>query len=105
MSHPWLVMSIIGVLTFATRISFILLLERWQTPLIVRRALRFVPVTVLTAIFIPELLSPKGVIDISLGNARLFAGLLAMLVAWKTKNVIWTIVIGMGTLFLFQSFF
>jgi len=104
MSYPWLVMIIIGMLTFATRISFIVLLERWQTPSIIRRALRFVPVSALTAIFVPELLSPEGVVDISLDNSRLLAGGIAMLVAWKTKNVIWTIVAGMGSLFLLQWF-
>ncbi|MBL7163269.1 MAG: AzlD domain-containing protein [Anaerolineales bacterium] len=104
MSYPWLVMIIIGVLTFATRISFIVLLERWQTPSIIRRALRFVPVSVLTAIFVPELLSPEGVPDVSLNNLRLLAGGIAMLVAWKTKNVIWTIIAGMGSLFLLQWF-
>ncbi len=102
MTYPWLVMIIIGVLTFATRISFIVILDRWQTPPIIRRALRFVPVSVLTAIFIPELLSPTGVIDISLNNSRLLAGVIAMLMARKTKNIVWTIVAGMGALLLLQ---
>ncbi len=102
MTNPWLVMIAIGVLTFATRISFIVILDRWQTPDIIRRALRFVPVSVLTAIFVPEVLIPGGTVDISLNNARLFAGLIAMLVAWKTRNIVWTIVAGMGVLLLLQ---
>ncbi len=102
MSNPWLVMISIGFLTFATRISFIVILDRWKTPHIVRRALRFVPVSVLTAIFVPELLMPTGAIDISLNNSRLFAGLIAMVVAWKTRNIVWTIVAGMGVLLLLQ---
>ena len=104
MNNPWLVMIVIGVLTFATRISFIVILNRWQTPEVVRRALRFVPVSVLTAIFVPELLMPAGRIDVSLDNTRLIAGLIAMLVAWKTRNIVWTIVVGMGVLLLLQWF-
>ncbi|MBM3145240.1 MAG: AzlD domain-containing protein [Chloroflexi bacterium] len=100
MTHLWLAMILIGVLTFATRISFILVVERWQTPTLIRRALRFVPVSVLTAIFVPELLMSAGVIALSWNNSRLLAGVVAMLVAWKTKNIIWTIVAGMGALLL-----
>jgi len=102
MPKLWLVLIVIGVLTFATRISFILILDRWRTPTLIRRALRFVPVSVLTAIFVPELLIPAGVVDISIGNSRLIAGIIALLVAWKTKNIIWTIVVGMGGLLLLQ---
>ncbi len=104
MSNPWLVMIFVGALTFATRLSFIVILDRWQTPDTFRRALRFVPVAVLTAIFVPELLMPLGEIDISLSNARLFAGLIAMFVAWKTKNIVLTIIAGMGILLLLQWF-
>ncbi len=104
MSNPWLVMIFVGALTFATRLSFIVILDRWQPPDIVRRALRFVPVAVLTAIFVPELVMPMGEIDISLSNARLFAGLIAMFVAWKTKNIVLTIIAGMGILLMLQWF-
>lgn len=105
MTHPWLIMIAVGILTFATRISFIVLPERWQTPPVIRRALRFVPVSVLTAIIFPELAMPAGQLDISLDNLRLIAGGIAILVAWKTKNVIWTILTGMGALLLLQQIF
>lgn len=102
MNSPWIVMITIGVLTFATRISFIVILDRRETPSIVRRALRFVPVSVLTAIFVPEVLMPTGTIDFSMSNARLIAGLIAIVVAWKTRNIVWTIIVGMGVLLLVQ---
>ncbi|MBL6966665.1 MAG: AzlD domain-containing protein [Anaerolineales bacterium] len=100
MSDIWVIMLAVGMLTFATRLSFIVLLERWQTPPLLKRALRFVPVSVLTAIITPELVMPSGAFDLSLGNARLLAGLVAIVVAWKTRNIVWTIVAGMGTLLL-----
>ncbi|MBC8330548.1 MAG: AzlD domain-containing protein [Anaerolineae bacterium] len=100
MSDIWVIMLAVGMLTFATRLSFIVLLERWQTPPLLKRALRFVPVSVLTAIITPELVMPSGALDLSLGNARLLAGLVAIVVAWKTRNIVWTIVAGMGTLLL-----
>ncbi|MBF8282806.1 MAG: Branched-chain amino acid transport, partial [Anaerolineales bacterium] len=48
-------------------------------------------------------LQPRGALDLSLGNARLLAGGLAMLVAWRTKNVLLTIAVGMGALWILQA--
>jgi branched-subunit amino acid transport protein len=96
----WLVLLISGLVTVAIRYSFIYLLGRAEMPAWARRALRFVPPAVLTAIWVPELLVHDGRLDISLDNARLLAGLLAVLVAWRTRSVIWTIVVGMATLWL-----
>jgi len=105
MSTIWLAMIGLGILTFLTRFSFIALLERWQTPLIVQRALRFVPVAVLTALIVPDLVLHNGIPNFHPDNPRLLAGLVAILVAWKTKNVILTIVAGMAIFWLLQLFF
>jgi branched-subunit amino acid transport protein len=95
MSEIWVVMLSVGVLTFLTRLSFIYLLEKWQPPDVVTRALRFVPVAVLTAIFIPELALKNGELILSLENIRLMAGIIAIAVAWRTKSALWTIGLGM----------
>ena len=105
MMNIWLIMLIVGLLTFGIRISFIVILDRWQPPKVVERALRFVPVAVLSAIIAPELILPGGTLDISLGNLRLLAGLVAIIVAWQTKNIIWTIIVGMSILLMLQYFF
>jgi branched-subunit amino acid transport protein len=99
----WLVLILAGLLTFATRLSFILLLERIRTPEWFRRGLRFVPVAVLSAIILPELTSPNGSLFLSWHNPQLLAGAVAILVAWKTKNVLLTIAVGMGALLVFQA--
>jgi branched-subunit amino acid transport protein len=101
----WLVMLIVGLLTFGIRLSFIMILDRWTPPPIVERALRFVPVAVLSAIIAPELVLVGGTLDISLGNLRLIAGIVATLVAWYTKNIVWTILAGMSILLVLQYFF
>ena len=46
-------------------------------PPLVRQALHYVPPAVLSAIIFPELLLPGGQLDLSMGNLRLLAGLLA----------------------------
>jgi branched-subunit amino acid transport protein len=96
MNNIWPAMIGLGILTFLIRFSFIALLDRWQAPPLVQRALRFVPVAVLTAIIVPELmLLPNGSFNPNLLNPRLLAGIVAVIIAWETKNVILTIVIGM----------
>jgi branched-subunit amino acid transport protein len=99
----WLVMVIGGLVTFATRLSFILLLDRLKMPDWFRRGLRFVPVAVLSAIILPELTSPNGSLFLSWRNPQILAGAVAILVAWRTKNVILTILAGMGALLVFQA--
>ncbi len=98
----WLVMLLGGLLTFGIRLSFIYLLGRFEVPEVVRRALRFVPPAVLSALILPELLMPAGHLDLSLGNLRWLAGLIAVLVAWRTKSILLTIVIGMAALLILQ---
>ncbi len=104
MSSIWIVMIVVGLLTFLIRLSFILLLERWEAPQVVRSALRYVPVAALTAIIVPELLVVDDALDISLGNARLIAGVIAALVAWRTKNALWTIGVGMAAFLILNNF-
>ena len=98
----WLIIIGMGVITYAIRVSLFLLPEGAQLPERLLRALRYVPAAVLSAIIAPELLMPGGVFDLSLGNERLLAGLAAILVAWRTRNVLLTVIVGMGTLWLLQ---
>lgn len=87
-----------GLITFGQRAS--MLIHRSELPPLVRRALRYVPFAVLTAIFVPEMLfpPPQSTFDLSLGNVRLIAGVVAIVVAARTRNVLLTICIGMVTL-------
>ncbi|MCX6078742.1 MAG: AzlD domain-containing protein [Chloroflexi bacterium] len=98
----WIIMIILGLLTFATRLSFIALLERINLPRNFQRALRFVPIAVLSAIIAPELAYSNNQLAISITNPRLLAGLIATLVAYRTKNVILTIIIGMSAFWLLK---
>jgi len=98
----WLVMLFGGLITFGMRFSLIYLFGRFQVPETMRRALHYVPPAVLSAIIFPELFLRNGVLDISMANTRLLAGLVAVLVAWFSKNTLITIIAGMVALFLLQ---
>jgi branched-subunit amino acid transport protein len=100
----WLVMLLGGLITFAMRFSLIFLFGRFQVPEAMRKALHYVPPAVLSAIIFPELFLQDGALSISLGNTRLLAGLVAIVVAWFSKNTLITIIAGMIALLLFQLF-
>ncbi len=98
----WLTMVLAGLLTYAIRLSFIVLLGRFAVPDWFRRALRFVPAAVLSALIVPGLFDRAGAMDFSARNPQIWAGILAIAVAWRTKNVLLTIAAGMVALLALQ---
>ncbi len=91
------------VVTYAIRLSFIALVPQERLPDLFRRSLRYVPPAVLAALITPELIRPEGPYDISLGNHRLLAGVVAALIAWRSRNTWLTIATGMIMLWLLSG--
>lgn len=100
--NEFLLIAGMAVVTYAIRYPAIALLGRFTLPQTFFEALKFVPPAILTAIIVPALLMPQGQINPGLDNTRLLAGLLAILVAWRTKNLLLTIVVGMAGLWILQ---
>ena len=102
--NVWVVMLLGGLITFAIRFSLIYLLAdgRFKIPETMRRALHYVQPAVLSAIIFPELFVRNGALALSLDNTRLLAGLIAIAVAWFSKNTLLTILAGMAALFVLQ---
>ena len=98
----WAAVIVIGVITLATRASFIVLAERMTLPQPVQRALQFTPIAALTAILVPEVVAPSGTFTLALAAPRLIAGVVAAGIAWRTRNITLTIVVGMGLLWLLE---
>lgn len=98
----WIILGM-GLLTYALRLALIAGSGTFALNPRLQRALRFAPAAVLSAIILPEMLQPGGSLDLSLGNERLLAGLLAIVVAWFTRNMIWTVAAGMIALWLLQA--
>jgi len=98
----WLVMLIGGLITFGMRFSFIYLFGKLHVPETLRKALHYVPPAVLSAIIFPEIFLRDRQLDLSLDNQRLLAGLIAVIVAYLTKNTLVTILAGMLALLLLQ---
>lgn len=98
----WLVLIFGGLGTYLLRLSFILIFQRVQIPAYMDRILRLVPPAVFSAMVLPELLVRDGSIQFSITNLRLIAGLLAAIIAIKTRNVLATIASGMVILWILQ---
>ncbi|MBP1765508.1 MAG: putative rane protein [Firmicutes bacterium] len=97
-SEIFLLIAGMALVTFATRFSCLALFRQTGMPDWLERWLKHIPAAILTALIVPALVLPKGQIDISLQNHYLLAGLVAALVAYKSRNIVVTLVLGMGTM-------
>jgi branched-subunit amino acid transport protein len=98
MNEPLLIAGM-ALVTFAARYPLLVLLGKMSLPQPVLRALKYVPPAVLTAIITPSVIFPRtSQPEFTLSNEYLVAAIVASLVAWRSRNVLLTIVIGMLTL-------
>ena len=100
------VVLILGMafITVAVRTAVFVLGERLVFAPIVRTALGFVPVTVLTAIIVPMAVSPHGQqAELTWRNPQLVGALAAVAVSALTKRPLLTIAVGLGVFFLWQG--
>ncbi len=85
------------LVTFGVRYPVLAFASRVELPALVRRSLKYIPAAVLSAIIVPAVLIPDGVyLDASLNNSYLVAGLAAVAISWRTKNLLLTILLGMA---------
>ncbi len=103
MTTYWPIVLGIGIGTFAIRYSFILIMDRLTLPDAFHKMLRFIPASVLTALAVPAILLHKNGGTSFAGWERTIAALIAVLVAWKTKNILATIASGMASLWILQA--
>ena len=72
---------------------------RREMPPLLARALKHVPVAMVTAIVVPAVVfATPGELRLDPGNAKLIAALVAGAVAWWRQSAVLTIAIGMAVL-------
>ncbi len=98
----WFTIACVSAAVFLLRASFIVFADPHKFPHRFRQALTFVPPSVLAAIVVPGLLMPGATLDISLGNERLIAGLVAIVATIFVRNAMAAVATGMATLWLLQ---
>ena len=99
----WLTIIISGLLTFGARFSMIGIFKDRQLPELVRRLLVYVAPATLAAIILPDILTQNNQISLA-QNPQIPAFLVAVGVAFVTRNVIVIIISGMVALWLIEAF-
>ncbi|MBZ4654951.1 MAG: branched-chain amino acid transporter [Peptococcaceae bacterium] len=84
--------------TFFTRFGCLVLFSRTGIPSFLQGWLQHVPTAILTALIVPGLLLPKGYLDLTIHNHYLLAGIIAAFIAYKSRNILATIGIGMAVM-------
>ena len=98
----WVLMLVMGLITFAIRVSFLVLPASTKLPDVFERALKYVAAAVLPALVIPDVLFRAPPIGWAFDPVRLIAASVAVGVALWTKNVLATLASGMGMLWLLK---
>ena len=102
MSRIWTAVVLSGVGTYLMRASFLAFAHRLaDVPTGVQRLLRQIPPAALASIVLPALLRPEGSVDVM--QPRFLAGAVAAVVAWRTRNIALTLVVGMGIVMLIDA--
>ena len=103
MSYVVLILGMASI-TWMIRAAVFVLGDRLVFPPLVRTALGFVPVTVLTAIIVPMAVSPHGAgAELTWRNPQLVGALAAIVVSALTRRPLLTIAVGLTVFFVWQG--
>jgi branched-subunit amino acid transport protein len=91
----FLTMVGMGLVTFLPRALPLWLFTSRDLPPLVVTWLRYVPVAVLAAMLLPSLVMPEGQVDLSISNLFLLAAIPTFVVAWKTRSLFASVIVGM----------
>ncbi|MFJ4153835.1 AzlD domain-containing protein [Pseudomonas sp. NPDC089752] len=94
----WTTFLLIGAGTFAIRLSFIEFYGALRLPPLLRRALVYVPASVLAALVMPAVVFQDAHSGFAWSNPQIPAAVVAGLVAWRTRSTLLTLGVGMAAL-------
>lgn len=99
----WLLMLACGALTLLIRASFIFAQGHYSAPSWFRALMPFVPIATLSALTLPDIALVAHSVDLGPGNAKFWAGVVAIAVAARWRNILLTIGAGFLTLIVLRS--
>ncbi len=105
-ARPWVILVILGtaLVTVIPRVLPLALLSRFTLPKWLVRWLSYVPIAVLAALLAQSVLLSDGGVNISLDNLSLLAVIPTLLVAVRSRSLIWTVLIGVVSMALLRLF-
>lgn len=91
------------IVTFILRFSFIGLAGKLQMSDRIKKTLRFIPVTVLPAIIVIQILNVNASMEFDLHNPKVIAAIICTLVSFRF-SLLWVVISGVGSLILLNAF-
>ncbi|MDV3353146.1 AzlD domain-containing protein [Leptothoe sp. LEGE 181152] len=105
MTNEVLLLGGMTLVTFLIRYPLLAMSGHITLPPRLLQALTYVPPAVLTAIIVPSVLIEGGNLWLGVGNPRLMGALAALGVGLWKKNLLLTILVGMGVFLVWQTLF
>ncbi|MBE7382900.1 MAG: AzlD domain-containing protein [Leptolyngbya sp. SIO1E4] len=105
MTHELMLIGGMTLVTVLTRYPLLAMSGRFTLPPRLLQALNYVPPAVLTAIVVPIVLVEGDSLWLGPGNPRLIGAMTALGIGLWRKNLLLTIVVGMGAFLLWQGLF
>ena len=98
MTDFWTVAVIVGLtgVTVLTRCFFFISSKPWHLPHWAQRGLQYAPIAALSAVVVPEVVMSQGTLVATWQDARLFSAAAGLLVYYRWRDVLLTIVLGMA---------
>ncbi|MCG0276657.1 MAG: AzlD domain-containing protein [Thermosediminibacteraceae bacterium] len=84
--------------TYLPRLIPVMILSKRNIPEVLVKFLKFIPVSVLSALLLPNILMVDNKINLSSSNTLLVTSILTFPLAYKTRNMFLTVIAGMITL-------
>ena len=92
-----------GAVTYAPRVLPLLLFAGKEMPNWLKEALKFVPVAMLSALVAKDVFFKDYTLFMSLSNPKILAFVLVAIVAAKFKSIPISLVVGVGSIFIFST--
>lgn len=108
MNNPlkfWVIVVVLGVCTYVIRASFIVLMNGRRLNGVWPHVLRFIPASILATLSIPALIFARSGSNEWADPERMIAGILAIVVACYSRNILLTISSGMAMLWFLRWVF
>ncbi len=89
-----------SIVTYIPRALPIIVLSKFKLPDWFLRWLKYIPIAILSALLFPQIMIFEDHVNISLDNKNLLAAIPSLLVAYKTKSLFITVLVGIISMLL-----
>ncbi|NLJ76582.1 MAG: AzlD domain-containing protein [Peptococcaceae bacterium] len=104
-SSIWFIIISVSIVSILPRILPVAVLSRFDFPAQLKKWLSFVAPAVLGSLTALYILAPDGYIDLSINNNFIWSFIPTLLVAVRTRSLLYSLLVGMATMALLYNFF